>query len=175
MVKPPFDVRHALSLLFLVLAACAGRPVAQAFVLPPGIAAGASTYAISPPSDEAGQAALPFVDRQLRRQGFQPSPSPDLLVTIAVTERGRNVGAFSPDACDPSRWTQRAGKKWLAGGGRAMGLQIVFLDARTRLPVYRSSASMRTAGGSVENHVEALAAAALRGDPRRARSCSIAS
>lgn len=163
------------SLAACLLAACAGRPVTAAFSLPPGIAADASTYSISLPSDEAGQAALPFVERQLRRHGFRPGTSPDFVVTVSTTERSRRVGAFSPDACDPSRWQQRAGRKWLAGGGRVTGLQVVFLDGRTGLPVYRGSASMRTSGGSIENQVEALATAALRDDPRRAPSCSAAS
>lgn len=174
MVKPGF-AKQALPFAALFLVACAGRPVAQAFILPPGMAAGARTYSISPPSDAASRAALPLIDRQLRRQGFQPSTSPDLIVTIAITERGRNVGAYSPGACDPSRWTQQAGKKWLAGGGRTTGLQVIFLDARTGLPVYRSSASMRTGSGSAQSHVAALAEAALRNDPRHAPPCSAAS
>lgn len=174
MVKPRF-AKHILPLAALFLVACVGRPVTHAFTLPPGIATGATTYSISPPSDAASQAALPFVDRQLRRQGFRPGTSSDLLVTITVAERGRNVGAYSPNACDPSRWTQRGGRKWLAGGGRAIGLQVIFLDARTKLPVYRSSASMRTAGGSAERHLPTLAEAALGNDPHRAPPCSAVS
>ena len=75
------------SLAACLLAACAGRPVTAAFSLPPGIAADASTYSISLPSDEAGQAALPFVERQLRRHGFRPGTSPDFVVTVSTTER----------------------------------------------------------------------------------------
>lgn len=172
MVKLNLVLKAALPLLCLLPAACAGYPVATGFSLSPGIAADASTYSIAPPEDEVGRAALPYVDQQLRRLGFQPSPTPQLTVRIAVTERGRDVGAFSPDACQSSQWAQAPGKKWLAGGGRIAGLQIVMLDARTGLPVYRSAASMRTSSGAATSHVAALAAAALRDDPRNAKSCA---
>jgi hypothetical protein len=157
----------------LALGACAATPSSTAVTLPPGIPVQAVSYSIAPPADDASRAAAPFVDAQLRRLGYRASDTPDLIVVVSATGRGRNVGAMAEEPCRAG-WVEAPDKKWLIGGGRTLGLQVQLIDAKTQHPVYRSSAQLRTSSGSVTANASRLAAAALGVDPRQAPPCGTA-
>lgn len=158
-----------------LLAGCAGDPNTGAIALGAGVPAGATTFALAEPSDEAGRMAAPHVERRLRRLGFEPAAEPDLLVEIGGAERSRAVGAYVPDACDPATpsWVEPREDKWLAGGGTVLTLTVRLIDAQTGSPVFQASSHRRAAGGFNETHAEALAAAALARDPREARPAAV--
>lgn len=155
----------------LALCACAGTPNSTAVTLPPGIPAQSTSYALAAPADDASRAAMPFIDAQLRRLGYRASDTPDLIVVVSATGRGRNIGAMADEPCRAG-WVETPDKKWLIGGGRTLGLQVQLIDAKTQQPVYRSSAQLRTSAGSVTSNASRLAAAALSADPRHAPPCS---
>lgn len=154
-----------------LLGACAGQPSATTFSLPPGISADARTFAIAPLTNDAARVVAPLVDEQLRRLGYQPDHSPRLIVVIGTSKRSRAVGALANEQCRESQWVEQPGKKWLIGGGEAVGLQIHIIDAKTQQPVFYSSASMRGGVGSYASQAGRLVAAALNADPRQAAAC----
>ena len=153
--------------------ACATAPASISYIVLPGIRDRATGFEISDPTDELSRAAVPFIDTQLRRLGYFPSSSPDLLVTISASEHERAIGTFGPDGCSPTGWIEPPAKRKLFGGGRVLRLQVSMIDFRTGRPVYRSSASIRVSSGQMTRYAAALTAAALGNNPRRAapRQC----
>ena len=153
-----------------LLGGCASVPTGSAISLEPGLTAGDTTFAIVDAADEAAKAAAPHVERRLRALGFEPSPDPDLLVEISTAQRSRAVGAYVPGECsaDAVSWVETPEENWLIGGGRVLTLNVHLIDAQTGMPLYQGSARRRAGSGFNEGHAEALAEAALAGDPRQA-------
>ena len=153
-----------------LLGGCASVPNVSAVSLDPGLAAGDRTFAIQDAADEAARAAAPHVERRLRALGFEPSAKPDLLVEISTAERLRSVGAYGPGECsaDAVSWVETPEENWLIGGGRVLTLNVHLIDAQTGAPLFQGTARRRAGSGFNEGHAEALAEAALAGDPRQA-------
>lgn len=151
-----------------MLAGCAGDALTSMAALPPGVPEGARTFAVSP-SDEAAKAAVGTVEQRMRRFGFTPSATPDLLVEVSTAERSRGVGAYVPGSCgaEGPEWVEPAESKWLVGGGKIVTLNVRMLNAATKAPVFQSSSWRRVEQGTAENQAALLAAAALGSDPRR--------
>ncbi|WP_213981581.1 hypothetical protein [Sphingomonas sp. dw_22] len=152
-----------------LLAACTPKPVATVASLPPGIPAGAQTFAIVAAPDAGSQAAAPLVEARLRRLGYTPSATPDLRVEVSTAARARTVGAFTPGKCGASNpdWIDPPAEKRLFEGGKLLTLNIRTLDARTGMPLHQASATLRSDAGLAEAQA-ALTNAALGVDPREA-------
>ncbi|HVI04814.1 MAG TPA: hypothetical protein VM711_01810 [Sphingomicrobium sp.] len=157
------------SIAAFVLIGCASRPLVVSESLPPGISAGARDFAVEAPTDAAARAALPEVVSRLESFGFRQSREPALLVLISASQRQRGVGAFAASDCDPRQWVSDPSQKWLIGGGQAMSLEVLIVEARSGRTLYRTSAYRRTSRKSVASNAAGLAAAALSTDPRLAR------
>jgi hypothetical protein len=152
----------------LLSASCAGSPSVVQSSVAGGIARDAKTFAIAPAETDAARAAVPLVARRLESYGFRKAAAPDLLVTVAVTERPRNVGAFTSASCPSSAWSAPPRKPWLIGGGRVETLSVSMSNAKTGALVYRSSASLRTSSPDLTANLVPLVSSALGSDPRRA-------
>lgn len=156
------------SIAAIMLAGCASTPVVVSESLTPGLAQQARDFAIEEPADPAARAALPEVVRRLQSFGFRQSSRPALLVIVSAAQRERGVGAFAPSHCTSPQWAVDPRGKWLIGGGEAMALQIMIVDARTGRTLYHSAAYRRTSAENITSSAASLAAAALSVDPRRA-------
>ena len=146
-----------------LLSGCA-TPTSTVSVVSPAIA-GARTFAMAPGDDEAGRTFAPIVAERLKQFGFQPGSQPDLVVTIAASERTRNVGAFTPSRCQS--WAADPRKPWLIGGGTVETLLISMASPNTGEILYRASAAMRSSSGAIAKDAATLVRSALATDPHR--------
>lgn len=145
----------------VLLGSCASASVTQAAFVPMT----GTRYAIDPPGDAHASAALPLVDRELRRLGWTPDPAAPVRIVLGASERGRLVGAYFPSDCTATQWAARPLPKRLLGGGQVASLSIIFVDRASGRTLYRSDASVR--GTWRDRHTaDRLAVAALRQDPR---------
>lgn len=149
------------SIAIIMLAGCASTPVVVSEGATAGLAQRAPAFAVEEPTDPAARAAIPEIIRRLESSGFRQSSRPALLVIVTAAQRERGVGAFAPSKCGTPQWAIDPHGKWLIGGGQAMALQVLIVDAPTGRTLYRSTAYRRTSGGNVTSSAATLAAAAL--------------
>ena len=148
-----------------LMAGCA-TPVGSVSMASPALA-GTRTFAIASSDEPSGRALAPLVAERLMQFGFEPSTSPDLVVTVTATERPRGVGAFAPSGCGASAWTAEPRKPWLIGGGKVETITVTMTDPKSGETIYRTSAGIRSSSGRLGTHASDLVSTALAVDPRR--------